>query len=111
MSCLLIRHYRLLGFVCEFGGEGRGGIWKKGMSKWKKLRKMGGEGFGGLIFLYNAKLSSFGGTQKLYWRGVLEGLYEFFKFNLCCYNILKIKNIIIININLSFFKKLIFQKM
>jgi len=25
-----------LGFVCEFGGEGRGRFGKKGMSKWKK---------------------------------------------------------------------------
>ena len=33
--------------------------------------------------------------------GGLEDLYEFFKFNLCCYNIFKIKNILIININLS----------
>ena len=43
--------------------------------------------------------------------GVMEGLYEFFKFNLCCYNILKIKNILIISISLSFSKKLFFQKM
>jgi len=48
---------------------------------------------GGLIFLHNTKPSSFGRTKKLYWRRVLEGLYEFFKFNLCCYNILDIKNI------------------
>ena len=31
--------------------------------------------------------------------GVMEGLYEFFKFNLCCYNILKIKSILIISIS------------
>ena len=43
--------------------------------------------------------------------GVMEGLYEFFKFNLCCYNILKIKSILIISISLSFSKKLFFQKM
>jgi len=47
-------------------------------------------------------------TQKLYWRRDLDGLYEFFEFNLYCYNILKIKNILIININLSFSKKLRF---
>jgi len=35
----------------------------------------------------------------------LDVLNKFFKFNLCCYNILKIKNILIININLSFSKK------
>jgi len=42
-----------------------------------------------VIFLQNIKPSSFGGTKKLYWRTVLgcQGLYEFFKFNLCCYNI------------------------
>ncbi len=45
-----------------------------------------------------------------FWR-VMEGLYEFFKFNLCCYNILKIKSILIISISLSFSKKLFFQKM
>ena len=43
--------------------------------------------------------------------GVWENLYEFFKFNLCSYNILKIKNILIISINLSLFKKILFQKM
>jgi len=43
--------------------------------------------------------------------GVLEGLYEFLKFNLCCYNILKIKNILIMCISLSLSKKVLFQKM
>jgi len=84
---------------------------KKGMSKWKKMRKMGGENFGGLTFLDNIKPSSFEGTKKLYWRrvlGGLEGLYEFFKFNLCCYIIFKIKNVAIICINLSFSIKLSF---
>jgi len=38
------------------------------------------------------------------------GLYEFFKFNLCNYNILKIKNILIISINLSLSKQIFFQK-
>jgi len=59
---------------------------------------MGREGFGGFVFLHNIKSSSFGGTQKLYWRRVLEDLYEFFKMILCGYNILKIKNILIISI-------------
>jgi len=66
------------------------------------------------FFLHNTKFSSFeelkycigGGFEK-----VLEGLYELFKFNLSFYNILKIKNIIIININLSFSNNLLFQKM
>jgi len=30
------------------------------MSKWKKQRKMGGEGFGGLTFLHNINPCSFG---------------------------------------------------
>ena len=42
---------------------------------------------------------------------VMEDLYEFFKSNLCCYYILKIKSILIISISLSFSKKLFFQKM
>ena len=50
------------------------------------------------------------GTKKLYWGGVLEGLYELFKFKLCCYNTLKIKNILIKNINLSLSKTIRFQK-
>jgi len=97
-----------LGFFCEFGGEGSG---KKGKSMWKKWRTLGGEDFRRFIFLHNTKSSSFGGAQNLYWRRVLEGLYEFFKFNLCCYNILEIKNVLIISINLSFSKKYSFQKM
>jgi len=72
---------------------------------------LGGEGFGGFILLKNIKSSSFEGTKKLYWRRVLENLYELFKFNLCCYNILKIKNILIISINLPVSKKILFQKM
>jgi len=47
--------------------------------------------------------SSIRGTQKLYLRKrILKDLHKFFKFNLCYYNILKIKNILIIKINLSF---------
>jgi len=37
---------------------------------------MRGESFGGITFLHNIKPSSFGGTKKLYWRRVLEGLYK-----------------------------------
>ena len=47
----------------------------------------------GVNFLHNTKLSSFGGIH-----------------NLCCYNVFKIKNIVIICINLSFSKKLLFLK-
>jgi len=43
--------------------------------------------------------------------GVWEGLYEFIKFNICCYNIFKIKNILIISINLSPYQNILFQKM
>jgi len=64
--------------------------------------------FEGLIFFQNTKPSSFGGTKKIV---LEEGLYEFFKFNICCYNILKIKNILFINISLSLSKKILFQKM
>jgi len=72
-----------------------------------------GEGFRGFIFLYYTKSFSFGGTQKFIGGGffrVLGGLYENFKFNPCCYNILKIKNTSIINISLSFSKKILFSK-
>jgi hypothetical protein len=67
----------LLGFVCEFGVEGRGGFGKRGRSKWKKYRTLGGGALGVLIFLQNIKPSSFGGTKKLYWRRVLGGLRGF----------------------------------
>jgi len=66
-----------------------------------------------LTFLHNIKLSSLGGLKNciggVFWGG-LEGLYEFFKFNMCCYIIFKIKNIVIIWINLSFSKKLLCKK-
>jgi len=99
-----------LGFVCEFEEEVRGEFWKKGKSKWKKHSTLRGEDFRGLIFLHNTKPFSFEGTKKLYWRRVLEGLYEFIKFILCCYNIHNIKSIWIICISLSFFKKTLFLK-
>jgi len=68
---------------------------------------LGGESFGGFIFLHNTKFSSFGGTQKLYWKRVLESLYELFKFKQCCCNIVKVKNISIINIIIPFSKKIL----
>ena len=37
-------------------------------------------------------------------------LDKFFKFNLYCYVILKIKNTLVININMSFFIKILFKK-
>jgi len=40
----------------------------------------------------------------------MEDLYKIFKFNLCQYNIRKIKNILIINIDESFSKTILFQK-
>ena len=54
------------------------------------------------------------GTKNLYWRrvlGVWKDLYEFFKYNLCCYNILKIQNILITSITLSLSKTILFKKM
>jgi len=64
-----------------------------------------------LIFLQNIKPSSFGELKNWIGGGFWKGLYEFFKFNICCYNILKIKNILIININLLLSKNIIFQNM
>ena len=58
--------------------------------------------FGRFIFLHNTRSPYNEETKKLYWMRILEGLDNFFKFNLCCYNTLKIKNILIINIHLSF---------
>ena len=70
-------------------------------------RRLKNRGVGRLIFLENIKSSSFEGLEncigECFWR-VWEGLYKFFIFNICCYNILKIKNILIININLSLSK-------
>jgi len=84
-----------------------GGLRKKELVSGRIRGKWEGV-FWGLTFLHNTKLSSFGRTKKMYWRRVLEGLYKFFKFHLCCYIIFKIKNIVIIYINLSFSKKLLF---
>ena len=42
--------------------------------------------------------------------GVLKGLYEFFKFNLCSYNIFKIKNIVIIALIYHSLKNYSFRK-
>ena len=89
-------------FICEFGGKGRERLEKKRKEQVEEIEENGRGGLRGLTFLHNTKPSSFEGTKKLY----LKGLYEFFKLNLCCYNIFKIKNIIIICINLSFSKKL-----
>ena len=36
----------------------------------KKIEENGRGGLGGLTFLHNTKLSSFGGTKKLYWMRV-----------------------------------------
>ena len=44
--------------------------------------------------LKNELEENFGGFRRVY------NLYEFFKFNICLYNILTIKNILIIRINL-----------
>ena len=60
----------------------------------------------GFIFHHSTKIFSFEKTQKLYWGRILEGLHEFIKFNPYSYNILKIKNILSISINLSFSRKI-----
>ena len=77
----------------------------------KEIEENGRGGLWGLTFLDNIKLSSFGEVKNCIEReflGILKSLYELFKFNLCCYNTFKIKNIVIIYINLSFSKKLVF---
>jgi hypothetical protein len=61
------------------------------------LEGKGGKGFG--------KKEGESGTQRLYPRRFFEGLFEFFKFNLCCYNIPNIKNILIKSIHLPFSTK------
>jgi hypothetical protein len=38
-------------------------------------------------------------TKKLYWKKILEGLDKFFKESMLLYNMLKIENILIINIH------------
>jgi len=39
----------------------------------EEIDDIGRRALGGLIFLQNIKLSSFGGTKELYWRRVLGG--------------------------------------
>jgi len=80
------------------------------------LEEKRGDGFGKKRKERVEEIEDFGrgglwGTKKFYWKRILEGLYGFFKFNLCYYNILKIKIILIININSSFYKKKLFQKL
>jgi hypothetical protein len=66
-------------------GKGEGVLEKKEGASEKK------RGLWDSFFLRDTKSSYFGGTKKLYGR-FLKGLYEFFKFNVCCYNsILKLK--------------------
>ena len=46
-----------------------GGVWKKRKEQVEEIDDIERRGFWGFIFLHNTKPSSFGGTQKLYWRG------------------------------------------
>ena len=64
-----------------------------------------GEYYWDLFFLIVQNHHHLEQLKKLYWNRVSEDLHDFFKFNLCCHNIFKIKNILTINIHLSFFKK------
>ena len=88
-----------------------GKTWEKRNEQVEEIEKNGRGGLEGLTFLHNIKPSSFGELKNCigggFW-GVMEGLYEFFKFNLCCYIIFKIIKIVIICINLTFSKKLLF---
>ena len=74
----------------------------------KEILDIERRGLWGVYFASKYKTLLIWGTKKLYWRSVLwvwDGLYEFFKFTLRCYNIFKIKNILILSINLSLSKK------
>ena len=64
---------KALGFVCEFGEGGRGGVWKKRKEQVEEMDDIVSERHWGFIFLHKTIFSSFGGTQKLYWRRVLRG--------------------------------------
>ena len=100
-----------LDFVCELEGKGGEGFGrKKCKEQVEEIDDIERGKFWGFIFLHSTKSFSFRGTQIVSER-VLGGLHEFFKFNVCSYNILKIKNILIISINLSFSKKLLLHKM
>ena len=87
--------------------EGKGGEgFERRKEQVKKVDDIERGMFWGFIFLHNTtNLSSFWATKKIVLEEgfVLEGLHEFFKFNLCSYNIFKIKNTLIVSINLSFF--------
>jgi len=73
----------LLRFSKALFGSLEEALGKKGRSEWKKHRTLRGESFGGI---------------------------HFFKFNLCRYNILNIKNLLIISINLTLSNKILIQK-
>jgi hypothetical protein len=57
------------------GREGKERLKRK--KQVEKLTSLGGNEFGGLIFLPNTKTPQFGGTQKLYWMGVWRGFGGF----------------------------------
>jgi len=110
--------FSFLGFVYECGKKERGRLWRKRKEQIEEIEDIEIRRLWGFIFLRNTKSSFFGETQILNWMRILDGLYECFKFNLHCYNILKIKNISwpknnnisIISISLSFSKQILFHK-
>jgi len=61
------------------------------------------------FFIHNTKSLSFGELKNCTERRFLR-VYVKFSKSIYCYNILKIKNILIISISLSFSKKLFFVK-
>ena len=72
-------------------------VWEEGVERFEKkegttekIDDIERKCFGRFIFLHNIKFFSFKGTKK---NVLKESLHEFFKFNLCSYNIHKIKNI------------------
>lgn len=73
--------------------------------KWNGRKDISVTWIGGLAFLHNTKFfHKLGKLKNCIELRVKKGLDKFFKFNLC-YNTLIIKNILEINIHLSFFTK------
>jgi len=76
----------------------KGNAWKKRKNEWvEEIKNIGMSALDAYFsskykILLNRELKNC--IRGEFW-GVWEGLYEFFKFNICCYNILKSKNIYI----------------
>jgi hypothetical protein len=91
---------------------------QKGRASGKLMDFAGDESFWNSIFFSYDNILKIWKTKKLYWkrsflqlywRRFFESLCKFFKFDLYCYNIPKIKNILIINIHLLFSTKTLLE--